>query len=79
MESGLLPTIREYSKYFGVDLKRFSSKPELVLLHPGPVNYGVELDYTISSFPNVLIETQVMHGVFIRMALLSLLSEFVAV
>jgi aspartate carbamoyltransferase catalytic subunit len=79
MESGLLPTIREYSKYFGVDLKRFSSKPELVLLHPGPVNYGVELDYTISSFPNVLIETQVMHGVFIRMALLSLLSEFVTV
>jgi len=79
MESGLLPTIREYSHYFGVDYKRFSSKPELVLLHPGPVNYGVELDYTISSFPNVLIETQVTHGVFIRMALLSLMSEFVAV
>lgn len=79
MESGLLPTIREYSKYFGINLERFSSKPELVLLHPGPVNYGVELDYTISSFPNVLIETQVMHGVFIRMALLSLLSKYVSV
>lgn len=79
MESGLLPTIREYSKYFGVDLERFSKKPELVLLHPGPVNYGVELDYSISSFPRVLIETQVMHGVFIRMALLSLLSKYVSI
>jgi aspartate carbamoyltransferase catalytic subunit len=79
MESGLLPTLREYSNYYGVDLKRFTSKPELILLHPGPVNYGVELDYEISSFPNVLIETQVTHGVFIRMALLSLLSKFITI
>ena len=79
MESGLLPTIREFSTYYGVDLKRFTSKPNLVLLHPGPVNYGVELDYDISSLPNVLIETQVTHGVFIRMALLSLLSKFVKI
>lgn len=77
MESGLLPTLREYSAYYGVDLKKFSSKPELVLLHPGPVNYGVELDYEISPFPNVLIETQVTHGVFIRMALLSLMAQFI--
>lgn len=77
MESGLLPTLREYSNYYGVDLKRFTSKPGLVLLHPGPVNYGIELDYEISTMPNVLIETQVTHGVFIRMALLSLLSEFI--
>ena len=79
MESGLLPSNREFSNYYGVDLKRFSSKPNLVLLHPGPVNYGVELDYEISSLPNVLIETQVTHGVFIRMALLSLLSKFVKI
>jgi aspartate carbamoyltransferase catalytic subunit len=79
MESGLLPSNREFSNYYGVDLNRFSSKPNLVLLHPGPVNYGVELDYEISSLPNVLIETQVTHGVFIRMALLSLLSKFVKI
>ncbi len=79
MESGLLPSNREFSNYYGVDLKRFNSKPNLVLLHPGPVNFGVELDYEISALPNVLIETQVTHGVFIRMALLSLLSKFVKI
>ena len=75
MESGLLPSIREFSTYYGVDLKHFIKKPELVLLHPGPVNYGIELDYNLSRLPNVLIQTQVTHGVFIRMALLSLISE----
>jgi aspartate carbamoyltransferase catalytic subunit len=75
MESGILPTVREYSKYYGMTYKRFSRKPGLVLMHPGPVNYGIELDYELSSYPNVLIQTQVTHGVFIRMALLSLLSN----
>jgi aspartate carbamoyltransferase catalytic subunit len=75
MESGLLPSLREYSNYYGVSFEHFSRRPELVLLHPGPVNYGVELDYKTSSFPNVLIQTQVTHGVYIRMALLSLLSK----
>ncbi len=78
MESGLLPTMREYSKYYGISKELFESKPELILLHPGPVNYGIELDYRISSYPNVLIQTQVTHGVFIRMALLSLLAGHVS-
>ena len=77
MESGILPSVREFSKYYGVSLGQFSRKPELVLMHPGPVNYGIELDYLISPYPNCLIQTQVTHGVFIRMALLSLLSEFI--
>ncbi|MFC2130336.1 aspartate carbamoyltransferase catalytic subunit [Bacteroidota bacterium] len=75
MESGILPSLREYSRYYGVTYKHFSSKPGLVLMHPGPVNYGIELDYELNSYPNVLIQTQVTHGVFIRMALLSLLSN----
>jgi aspartate carbamoyltransferase catalytic subunit len=73
MESGLLPSISEFSKFYGVNYKMFSKKPGLVLLHPGPVNYGIELEYEISFYPNVLIQTQVNHGVFIRMAVLSLL------
>lgn len=77
MESGILPSIREYTKYYGVTLQLFSKKPGLVLMHPGPVNYGVELDYELSSYPNVLIQTQVTHGVFIRMALLSLLGQHI--
>lgn len=77
MNSGILPSLREFSMVYGVNLSHFSKKPELVLLHPGPVNYGIELDYNISNYPNVLIQTQVTHGVYIRMAVLSLLSKFV--
>jgi aspartate carbamoyltransferase catalytic subunit len=75
MESGLLPSLREFSKYFGINFYHINRKPELVLMHPGPVNYGIELDYRISSYPNVLIQTQVTHGVYIRMALLTLLAR----
>ncbi len=66
--------MREFSQYFGVSFEQFSRKANLVLLHPGPVNYGIELDYLLSSYPNVLIQTQVTHGVYIRMAVLSLLA-----
>ena len=75
MESGILPSIREFNKYFGVNIEQFKRKQGFVLMHPGPVNYGVELDYNISFSPNCLIETQVTHGVLIRMALLSLLGQ----
>lgn len=75
MVSGILPSIREFSKYYGIRLEHFEKKPELVLMHPGPVNYGIELDYSLASYPNCLIQTQVTHGVFIRMALLSLLGR----
>jgi len=76
MNSGLLPSIEEFSKYYGVTLERISRKPELVVMHPGPVNYGIELDYQISTYPNCLIQTQVTSGVYIRMACLSLLSQY---
>ncbi len=75
MDSGLVPSISEYSKYYGLTLERISRKPELVVLHPGPVNYGIELDYEVSTFPNVLIQNQVTYGVLVRMALLTLLAN----
>jgi len=75
MDSGLVPSLAEFSKNYGLTLDRISRKPELVVLHPGPVNYGIELQYEVVGFPNVLIQTQVAHGVFIRMALLSLLAK----
>ncbi len=75
MDSGLVPSLSEFSSNYGLTLERISRKPELVVLHPGPVNYGIELQYEVTSYPNVLIETQVNHGVFIRMALLSLLAK----
>lgn len=75
MENGILPSIREFNKYYGVNIEQFKRKKDLVVMHPGPVNYGVELDYNISFEKNCLIETQVTHGVFIRMALLALLGK----
>ncbi len=78
MQSGIIPSIREFSNYYGVSFTHFSKKPELMLMHPGPVNYGIELEYEISSYPNCLIENQVTHGVFIRMALLSILTRNVS-
>jgi aspartate carbamoyltransferase catalytic subunit len=75
MESGILPSIREFNNFYGVHFEQFSKKPDLVLLHPGPVNYGIELDYRINLLPNCLIETQVTHGVYVRMAVLSLLGQ----
>ncbi len=75
MKSGIIPSVREFSKYYGVTLEHFSRKPEMILLHPGPVNYGIELEYEVGSYPNCLIETQVTHGVFTRMALLALLAR----
>lgn len=76
MNSGLLPSTEEFATFFGVTADKISRKPELVVMHPGPVNYGVELDYRISTYPNCLIQTQVTSGVYIRMAVLSLLSEY---
>ncbi len=75
MKSGIIPSVREFSKYYGVTLEHFSRKPEMILLHPGPVNYGIELEYEVGAYPNCLIETQVTHGVFTRMALLALLAR----
>lgn len=76
MDSGILPSVREFARYYGVNESHFQTKPELVLMHPGPVNYGIELDYKVSTYPNCLIQNQVTHGVFIRMSIMSLLSEY---
>ncbi|MGB9913444.1 MAG: aspartate carbamoyltransferase catalytic subunit, partial [Candidatus Kapaibacteriota bacterium] len=57
MDSGLVPSLAEFSRLYGMTLDKLSRKPELVVLHPGPVNYGIELQYEIPSFPTVLIQT----------------------
>lgn len=75
MSSGILPSLREFSKYYSISLEQFRRKEGLILMHPGPVNFGVELDYRVSFEENCMIENQVTHGVYIRMALLKLLSK----
>lgn len=77
MKSELIKSNEDYHAKFGMNIKRFERKPELVIMHPGPVNYGVELDMEVIKYPNCLIQTQVKYGVYIRMAVLSLLSEYI--
>ncbi len=73
-KKGLFPTIREYSKLFGIDEKRLNrAKPDALLLHPGPVNRGVELSSEVMDGSQSVINEQVKSGVAVRMAVLYLL------
>jgi len=73
---GLFPTIREYARFFGVDDKRLAlAKKDVLLLHPGPVNRGVELTSQVIDGDKSLINEQVTNGVAVRMALLYLLTR----
>lgn len=77
MGIGLIPSIREYREIFGVTKERVENlKKELVIMHPGPINRGVELDGDIADSENSIILDQVLNGVAMRMSILyHLLSE----
>lgn len=69
------PSLREYSRFFGLNrqiLKK--AKPDVVIMHPGPVNRGVEIAPEVADGPFSLILDQVQNGVAVRMALLYLLA-----
>lgn len=68
------PSIREYAKYFGITQERLDKNGrEILLLHPGPINRGVELSSEVADGSNQIILYQVTNGVAIRMAVLYLL------
>jgi molybdopterin biosynthesis enzyme len=72
----LIPNTREYSKYWGLNAKKAGEwlKPEAVILHPGPINRGVELSSDVADGPRSVILDQVQNGVAVRMAILYLLA-----
>ena len=74
---GLIPSVREYREVFGVTKERVENlKKELVIMHPGPINRGVELDGDVADSENSIILNQVLNGVAMRMSILyHLLSE----
>lgn len=75
-KKGLFPTIREYSRFFGLDDKRLKfAKEDALVLHPGPVNRGVEMTSAVIDGDQSLIDEQVTNGVAVRMALLYLLTR----
>jgi aspartate carbamoyltransferase catalytic subunit len=75
MQSGYIPSLREYNRVFGVTRERLARAPkDILILHPGPMNRGVEIDSDVADGPHSVILNQVTNGVAVRMAVLYLLS-----
>jgi aspartate carbamoyltransferase catalytic subunit len=75
MTAGFIPSLREYNRVFGVTSERLSRAPkDLLILHPGPMNRGVEIDSDVADGPHSVILPQVTNGVAVRMAVLYLLA-----
>lgn len=71
----IFPSLREYAKYFGLNRKNIRlAKDDVLVMHPGPINRGVEIAPDIADGPASVILEQVTNGVAVRMALLYLLS-----
>ena len=74
-ERHLIPSLREYRLRYGIDRERLSrAKPDVLIMHPGPVNRGVELDSAVADGPYSVILDQVTNGLAVRMAVLYLVS-----
>ena len=75
MTAGYIPSLREYNRVFGVSRERLERAPrDILILHPGPMNRGVEIDSDVADGPFSVILDQVTNGVAVRMAVLYLLS-----
>jgi aspartate carbamoyltransferase catalytic subunit len=76
MTAGLIPSVREYSRYWGLTLDklRVHARPDVLIMHPGPVNRGVELSPEVADGPYSVILDQVTKGVAVRMGVLFLLA-----
>lgn len=69
------PSLREYSLYFGINNKLLKSlQKDLIIMHPGPINRGIEISSDVADSSSSIILNQVENGVAIRMAILYLLS-----
>ena len=75
MAGGLLPSLREYAARFGLTRERLAlARPDALVMHPGPMNEGVEIAPDVAAGPNSVVTDQVGNGVAVRMALLYLLA-----
>ena len=74
MDLSYFPSTREYSQLYGLNKKKLESlKKEIIILHPGPINRGVEITSDVADSKNAIILNQVENGVAIRMAIIYLL------
>src|SRR6186997_1684505 len=76
MSGSFVPSSQEYFHYYGLDQKKLAyAKPDALVMHPGPMNRGVEIDSTVADGAQSLIREQVEMGVAVRMAVLEALSR----
>ena len=75
MEGAFVPSVREYFRHFGLDAEKLSlARPDALVMHPGPMNRGVEIASGIADGPQSVIEEQVEMGVAVRMAVMEWLA-----
>lgn len=76
MNGSFVPSVREYFRYFGLDQEKLShAKPDALVMHPGPMNRGVEISSEVADGAQSLIREQVEMGVAVRMAVLEALAS----
>ncbi|MGO8798942.1 MAG: aspartate carbamoyltransferase catalytic subunit [Roseiarcus sp.] len=76
MNGAFVPSTKEYFRYFGLDEEKLRwAKPDALVMHPGPLNRGVEIDSLVADGPQSLIREQVEMGVAVRMAVLEALAQ----
>ncbi len=75
MQGGLLPSAQEYFKYYGLTQDKLAlAKPDAIVMHPGPMNRGVEIDSSVADGSHSVILPQVTFGIAVRMAVMSMLA-----
>jgi aspartate carbamoyltransferase catalytic subunit len=73
MRGALLPSEHEYFRLYGLTEERLqAAKPDAIVMHPGPINRGVEMDSRVADGPRSVILQQVGYGIAVRMAILSM-------
>ena len=80
MGGNLFPSVREYSHFFALTVDRMKrAKPDIIVMHPGPINRGLELESEVADGPNSVILQQVANGIAVRMAVLFLVNQAAAI
>jgi aspartate carbamoyltransferase catalytic subunit len=75
MSGALLPSSQEYFKHFGLTPERMKwAKSDAIVMHPGPINRGVEIDSAVADGPQAVILSQVTFGIAVRMAVMSIVA-----
>jgi aspartate carbamoyltransferase catalytic subunit len=73
MQGGLLPSEGEFYKLYGLSTQRLAlAKPDAIVMHPGPINRGVEIESAVADGAQSVILNQVTYGIAVRMAVLSM-------